>query len=186
MVEMLVYPQSDLPDNYRCQVLTLLRVQWPEGFVGENRLRNWITKTEHHPISFLLVEAGLVISHAQVVWKNLEHGGEIYKTYGITGVLTFPSFRGQGYGLQVTRVATDYICQSDADVGMFHFEPGLAYFYSQCGWLPMFGAVTLIGARHHPVRSNELMMMRFFTEKGMRGRSSFASEPVFFDEDSTW
>ena len=154
--------------------------------MGENSLRNWITRPEHHPISFLLVEASLVISHAQVVWKNLEHCGEIYKTYGITGVLTFPSFRGQGYGLQVIRAATDYIYQSDADIGMFHCEPGLGDFYSQCGWLPMREAITWIGARDHPVRTDELMMMRFFTEKGLRGRGSFESKPVFFDEDSTW
>ncbi len=57
MVELLVYPQANLPPSYACQVLTFLRVQWPEGFVGENRLRSWITKAEHHPISFLLVEA---------------------------------------------------------------------------------------------------------------------------------
>ena len=139
MVEMLKYPQGDLPDLYACQVLTFLRVQWPEGFVGENCLRNWITKAEHHPISFLFVEAGLVISHAQVVWKHLEHHGEIYKTYGITGVFTFPSFRSQGYGLQVIQAATEYICQSDADIGMFHCDPGLANFYQQCGWIPMAG-----------------------------------------------
>ena len=32
---------------------------------------------------------------------------------------------------------------------------------------------------------DELMMMRFFTDKGKRGRPTFESEPVYFGE-STW
>ncbi len=186
MPDLLIFPQAELPPEYHCQILTFLRVQWPEGFVGENRLRDWITKAEHHPISYLLVEAGLVISHAQVVWKNLDHCGVTYKTYGITGVFTFPSFQGQGYGLQVVQAATKAITQSDADIGMFHCEPGLAGFYSRCDWIPMYNATTLIGAREAPVKTDELMMMRFFSEKGIEGRSSFENMPVFFNEDSTW
>jgi hypothetical protein len=186
MAELLVYPQADLPPQMHCQVLTFLRVEWPDGFVGENRLRNWITRIEHHPLSFLMVEDGLVISHAQVVWKYLEHCGETYKIYGLTGVFTFPSFRGQGYGQRTISAATKYIANMDADVGMFHCSPHLEPFYAQASWIPIHGAVTLIGSRADPVQVDELMMMQFFTEKGRRGRESFERMPVFFDEDSTW
>jgi hypothetical protein len=186
MNKLLVFPQADLPSQYHCQVLTFLRVEWPDGFMGENRLRDWITRAEHHPLSFLMVEEGLVISHAQVVWKYLEHCGVTYKISGLTGVFTFPSFRGQGYGLQTVRAATEYITKSDADVGMFHCASHLEPFYAQAGWIPMHGAVTLIGARADPVQVDELMMMQFFTENGKRGRESFRHVPVFFDEDSTW
>jgi GNAT superfamily N-acetyltransferase len=186
MPELLSFPQAKLPAEIECQVLSFLRIVWPEGFLGENRLRNWITRSEHHPISFVLVENGLLIAHAQVVWKLLEHAGETYKTYGITGVFTYPSFRGQGYGLQVVQAATTYITHSDADVGMFHCNPPLKAFYAQAGWIPMPGAVTLIGARETPDLVLELMMMQFFSEKGQRGKESFLTQPVFFDEDSTW
>lgn len=139
MIQLLEYEQSGLPKKYLFQVLTFLRVQWPEGFVGENRYRSWITRADVHPRSFLLVENNLVISHAQVVWKDLEHARQVYKTYGITGVFTFPSLRGQGYGNQIIHAATSYIAHSDADIGMFHCDPGLADFYALCGWIPMYG-----------------------------------------------
>jgi GNAT superfamily N-acetyltransferase len=186
MASLLIFPPAGLPEKYACQVLTFLRVQWPEGFRGENRLRDWITRPEFHPLSILLVEEDLVISHAQVVWKFLEHAGQRYKTYGITGVFTFPSFRGQGYGAQTIRAATDVILQSDADIGMFHCDPGLASFYARCGWQPMENTITWIGSRDAPVKAGELMMMQFISEKGIRGRETFQNEAVFFDEDSTW
>jgi GNAT superfamily N-acetyltransferase len=186
MIHLLAYEQAELPKKYYYQVLTFLRAQWPEGFVGENRSRSWITRSAFHPRSFLLVEDHLVISHAQVVWKDLEHAGQVYKTYGITGVFTFPSFRGQGYGSQIIHAATAHIAHSDADIGMFHCDPGLAGFYSLCGWIPMYGALTWIGARDNIVTSDELMMMQFISAKGQRGRETFHREPVFFDEDTTW
>jgi GNAT superfamily N-acetyltransferase len=175
MAELLVTPQTQLPPDIACQILSFLRITWPEGFMGELRLRNWITREEHHPLSFSLVEHGLLIAHAQVVWKMLEHAGETYKAYGITGVFTYPSFRGQGYGLQVVQAASDYIARSDADIGMFHCDPKLKAFYTQAGWLPMEGAVTLIGARANPVVTNEIMMMQFYSakEKPARERDVF-------------
>jgi hypothetical protein len=186
MINLLVLGQDELPEKYYYQVLTFLRAQWPEGFIGENRSRSWITRADFHPLCFLLVEDDLVISHAQVVWKDLEHAGQVYKTYGITGVFTFPSLRGQGYGSQVIHAATSYIAHSDADIGMFHCDPGLAGFYSLCGWIPMYGTTTWIGTRDNIVASDELMMMQFLSAKGQRGRGSFQNEAVFFDEDTTW
>lgn len=186
MSELLCYAQSDLPVEYACQVLSFLRVHWPGGFTGENRLRSWITRAEDHPVSYLLVEAGLVISHAQVVWKSLDHAGETYKAYGITGVLTFPSFRDQGYGLRVVQAATDAIARSDADVGMFFCDPGLADFYARCGWLPMPDTITWLGPRDGLVASDELLMMQFFSEKGRRGRAAFERGPVYFQTYDTW
>ena len=186
MVNLLVYDQAELPEKYHYQILTFLRAQWPEGFLGENRSRNWITRTSFHPRCFLLVEGDLLVSHAQVVWKDLEHAGQVYKTYGITGVFTFPGLRGQGYGSQVVHAASSHIAHSDADIGMFHCDPGLAGFYALCGWLPMYSARTWVGARDNIVTCDELMMMQFLSEKGRRGQESFQQEPVFFDEDTTW
>lgn len=186
MIELLQTPQSELSPEITCQILSFLRVTWPEGFQGENRLRDWITRPGHHPLSFTLVENGLVIAHAQVVWKMLAHAGETYKTYGITGVFTYPSFRWQGCGSRVVEAATSYIARSDADIGMFHCDPALKAFYTRAGWVAMEGAVTLVGTHEDPVITGESMMMQFYTEKGRRGRDSFLKQPVFFDEDSTW
>lgn len=186
MIHQLTYPSAELPAELKCQILAFLRVQWPEGFVGENRLRDWITKEEDHPIHIMLVEAGVLISHTNVVWKYLEHAGQIYKTYGLTGVFTYPAFGRQGYGSQIVVAGTAYISASDADIGMFHCGYDLRNFYAHSGWIPMENSTTLIGPTDNPIISNELMMMQFFSEKGQRGRGKFEREPVYFGEDSTW
>ncbi len=185
MVELLFYPNDELPSDLNWQILSFLRITWPDGFVGENRLRDWISKEYDHPSHFVLVEQGVLISHIEVVWKYLEHAGETYKAYGLSGVFTYPSLRGQGYGRQIVDAGTNYIKESDADIGMFHCDPGLEPFYSRSGWIPMRNSTTLIGPKDSPIVSDELMMMLFLSEKGKRGRSTFESEPVYF-EDTTW
>jgi GNAT superfamily N-acetyltransferase len=185
MVQELIYPSNELPAHLKCQILSFLRIVWPEGFVGENRLRDWISRDENHPVSVMLVEQDILISHTEVVWKYLAHAGEIYKVYGLTGVFTYPAFRGQGYGKQIVERGTACIDASDAHIGIFHCAPNLKEFYAACGWIPMENAVTLVGSKNNPQVSNELTMMRFLTEKGKRGRPAFEGIPLYFGED-TW
>jgi len=158
---------------------------WPEEFAGENLLRDWIAKAKHHPVNIVLVENNILISHTAVLWKLLEHAGEIYKVYGLNGVFTYPAFRRQGYGRRVVDAGTAYIKASDADIGMFHCDPDLKDFYAGSRWVPMEHSTTWIGAKDSPEVSDELMMALFLSEKGKKGRSSFESEPVFFG-DYTW
>lgn len=183
MVELVTYTGEELPADLKCQVLSFQRSQWPEGFVGVNRLRKWIHLPEQHPTHFVLVEDGVLIGYAGVLWKYLQHAGEVYKTYGISGVLTYPAFRRQGYGSRVVAAATAHIRGSDADIGLFTCAPHLKDFYSASGWIPREGAVLLGGPRAAPYPSEELTMMGFFSEKGKRGRSVFASMPIYFDGD---
>ncbi len=43
--------------------------------------------------------------------------------------------------------------------------------------------VLLGGPRSNPYRSEEVTMMRFFSEKGTQGRPTFESMPIYFDGD---
>jgi len=183
VVELLTYAGEELPADLRCQVLSFQRIQWPKGFVGVNRLRDWIHHSEQHPTHFVLMENGVLISYAGVLWKYLEHAGELHKTYGLSGVLTYPAFGRQGYGSRVVVAATAHIRESDADVGLFTCAPHLKDFYSASGWIPMEGAVLLGGPRSAPYPNEELVMMGFFSAKGKSGRLAFASMPIYFDDD---
>lgn len=185
MVELNFFPSDELPSDLKWQILSFLRITWPEGFMGENRLRDWISNESDHPSHFVFVENGILISHTEVVCKHLAHAGETYKVYGLSGVFTYPSFRGQGYGRRIVDAGTKYIRGSDADVGMLHCDFGLEPFYSKSGWIPMMTATTRIGSRDEPIISEELMMMLFLSEKGRQGRSVFEHEPVYFG-GSTW
>jgi GNAT superfamily N-acetyltransferase len=185
MVQELIYPSKELPDHLKCQILSFLRIEWPEGFTGENRFRDWVSSDENHSVSFMLVEHDILISHTEVVWKYLNHAGETYKAFGLTGVFTYPAFRGQGYGKQIVERGTAYIEASDADLGIFHCDSSLKEFYGAFGWIPIESAITLVGPRSNYQVSDELMLMRFLTEKGKRGQPAFENIPLYFGK-YTW
>ena len=179
-----MFESQDLPERFKCQILSFARIEWPELFSGNLRLRDWSTKPEMHPVSFLLEEEGVLISHLEVVWQVLQYAGEAYKAYGLTGVFTYPAFRKQGYGLQLVQSAKDYIEQrGDADIVIFHST--VKGFYEKVGFEPMDSMVTLVGDPHNPERSDETGFMLFLSEKGKRGRNSFEKGPLYFGE-KTW
>ena len=184
MVQQHIFENKRLPDHFKCQVLSFQRIVWWEGFIGKNRLRNWITKEEMHPVSFLLEEEGILISYVEVVWKYLEHRDEKYKVYGLTGVFTYPAFRKQGYGLQLLKTAKKYIEEkSDADLVMFHSST--RGFYEKAGFIPMETIETLVGDPNNPKKSKDTAFMLFLSDKGKAAQKDFETQPVYFGEE-TW
>lgn len=178
MIKQHLFASQDVPERFKCQILSFVRIEWPELFSGEQRLRDWTSRPELHPVTLLIEEEGVLISRLEVVWDTLPHMGEVYKTYGLSGVFTYPAFRKQGYGLQLVRSAKDYIQRrADADIVLFHSI--LKGFYEQAGFERMEGLVTLIGDPQSPQRSDETGFMLFLSEKGKRGRDSFEKDPVY-------
>src|SRR5690349_9009225 len=133
MIQQHLFNSQDVPEHLKCQILSFVRIEWPELFSGERRLRDWTSKPELHPVTLLLEEEGVLISRVEVVWDILQHAGEAYKTYGLSGVFAYPAFRKQGYGLRLVRAARDYIeRQGDADIVLLHST--LKSFYEQAGF----------------------------------------------------
>jgi GNAT superfamily N-acetyltransferase len=185
-MELLTYPTASLPPIWKWQVLSFLRVMWADGFAGENQWHDWITKADDHPVSLILVEGDLLIAHVNVVWKELAHAEQRFKAYGLTGVFTYPSLRGQGHGLRLVQHATQYIDAQDCDIGLFNCDARLVPFYQQAGWEPQLQTQTLIGPQEHPEVVDEILMMRFISPHGQRYQQTFASGAVYFGSDSTW
>ena len=187
MDELLTYTSAELPEHLKWQAVSFLRVQYPDGFLNENRLRNWVTSEQDHPIHIVIVERDILISHTNVVWKYLDHDGETYKAYGLTGVFTYPSFRGQGYGSKVVAAGTEYILRSDADIAMLYCDASLMTFYARHGWMHMDNSVSFIEDKDRTVRvEDEILMMMFVSTKGQRGRTAFEHKPIYFGSDYTW
>ena len=191
MVKQSIYKQSfttyktgKLPADIKWQVLSFLRVQWPEGFQGKNKLRDWITDEKLHPVSFVFTENSLVLSYTEVVWKNLEHCGISYKTYGLTGVFTYPSFRKEGYGLTLIKTAKSYI-EKQRDGDIIFFTSMTKGFYEKAGFIRMEKVKTFFGDPNNPEKSPETAYMLFLSDKGRRGKSDFETKPIYFGED-TW
>ena len=184
-VRILTYNGHDLPPDLRWQILSGLRCVWPEDYSEEHGPRNWISRAEFHPFHVVVERNGFLLAHTVVIWKFLEHAGEMYKVYGLSMVFTFPDCRGRGYGLEVVRAGTEYVRKSDADVAMLYCEPQLAGFYARNGWIPIETATTVIEVGGSRFRSAETLLMLFLSEKGRRGRPAFDREPIHFG-DTTW
>ena len=60
------YADDALPAEQRWQVLSFLRIVWPEGFTGDLRYRDEITNSENHPYHLLYVAGSLVVSHLEI------------------------------------------------------------------------------------------------------------------------
>jgi hypothetical protein len=182
MARLVTFADDELPADLRCQILSFHRLVWPEDFCGDDRLRRWIQPARFHPVHVAIVDEGVLVSYAGVVWKCLAHEEQTFKIYGLSGVLTYPMFRHQGYGSQVVEAATAIIRASDADIGLFVCLPHLSGFYAASGWIPMGNAVLRSGPRSIAQPTRERVMMEFFSPKGKRARPSFESVPIDFDD----
>lgn len=134
-----------------------------------------------HPVSFVLIENQVVLSHAFVTWRLLVHAGVTYKTYGLSAVFTYPDVRQHGYGRQVVEAATRFILDGDADVALLRCQPELKRFYGASGWIAMDEMKILYGAKENPIEGDRIMML-FVSEKGRQNRAAFAREPMYVGE----
>jgi GNAT superfamily N-acetyltransferase len=180
----LIYPSPELPADLKCQILAYIRVEWWWVFQGANRFWDYTVK-DTHPVNVIVVENGIVLSHAEVNWRTLEHAGEPYKVYGVSAVYTCPAFRKEGHGQKVVEAATQYIQASDADVAMLFCLPALTKFYERCGWTHMNSTQILAGEKESPhVDKVEQLMMLFISEKGKAKQSLFENTGVYVGKHS--
>lgn len=176
-----MYHDSELPESSKWQILDFLRIVWSGGFEDKNRTRDWISKPSHHPLHFVLVEANnLLVSYVGVVWKYLNHAGQKYKMYGLSGVFTYPQFRGQGYGLNLVKKAKQYIDKSDGDICLFPSK--LTNFYEKAGFLRMKKVTLIEKPEEEPVSNNENVYMLFLSEKAKSKKRDFETKPIYFGE----
>ena len=181
----MIYPSPELPADIKCQILSYIRVEWWWVFQGANRFWDYTVK-DTHPTNVVILDEDIVLSHAEVNWRMLEHGNEDYKVYGVSAVFTYTPYRKEGFGQQVVEAATRHIEASDADVAMLFCLPALTDFYARCGWTLMENAKILFGDKDAPdVDKVERLMMLFVSDKGKAAQQKFASEGVYVGK-YTW
>ena len=178
MPDLRITPSAELPRDIKCQLLSFIRIEWAWIFEGRNRFWDY-TEKRTHPVNVFIAERGLLISHAEVNWRVLEHAGQAYKVYGVSAVFTYPAFRKEGYGRQVMHAATDYIRASDADLAMLFCRPELVPFYASAGWEAPAGAVIQYGDADYPHTEEGATCMLFVSERGQATRAAFTTQPVY-------
>lgn len=178
MPELHLLPSAELPPDIKCQLLSFIRIEWSWIFAGRNRFWDY-TEKRSHPVNVYLAERGLLISHAEVNWRLLEHARQTFKVYGVSAVFTYPAFRQAGYGRQVVRAATDYIRASDADLALLFCQPALVPFYGQAGWEAPAGAIIHYGDADYPHTEQGATCMLFVSDHGRAARPAFTTQPVY-------
>jgi len=188
-VQLRTYLNDTLPPALDARVLALLQAEYPGMFIG--RTQRSLNDPRTHPTLLLLMDGDDVISYLAIPSKIIQHAGREYKAYGLSSVITHPSFRRQGYGHTIVAAARGFIAASDADIGVFTCDPPLVDFYVGCGWSLMGGTWLVGGTRENPFPSNELdkcTLMGFFSEKARARRADFEGVAICLDlrEGDLW
>ena len=172
------YSATDFPAEIFCQTESYIRLIFRAKARGADRFFNLksITDPMWH---FVICERDMLISHALVRQRTLNHAGETYSLYGVGAVMTHPAFRGEGYGQRVVAAATASICASSADVGMLFTYPALETFYGNCGWVHLSDPGIHYGDPANPKFENAFTMMVFVSERAKAHRADFDRGPIY-------
>jgi GNAT superfamily N-acetyltransferase len=189
--EIIACPEDDLPGDLLRQTLEALHAEWPGAFSGAKADRTELNDPALHAMIFSLLVDGQLASHLSVPRKTIEHRGEPYKAYGLSGVLTVQAFRGKGYGEQTVRAATAFMEEDGADIGLFTCDPPLGPFYERCGWTQLEGASLVGGTRAKPFPSDTLGKITFgrlFSSRAQARRNDFVGAAIWLElrEGDLW
>ena len=174
------YGPGMLPAVLKAQVLSFLRIVWPEGFTGELRYRDWITNPTYEPHHLLYVAGDLVVSHLEIVHLDLHHEGTTYQVAAPTSVLTFPSFRTEGWAGRLVATACRRIESSTADLGLICCEPHNQPFYTKnSGWPAIPEASILVDGTF----TSQAVLMRLLSPKAQAHQEHFRRTPLRLEDE---
>jgi aminoglycoside 2'-N-acetyltransferase I len=121
-------PSAALTPEEIAALRALFDAAWPEphdSFTAED----W-----YHTLPGIHVigeEDGRIVSHAAVVERSIEVGGEARRVGYVEAVATWPPLHGRGFGSAVMREIAAII-ESDYELGML--GTGVQGFYQRLGW----------------------------------------------------
>lgn len=172
-MEILIFPEAEVPAELRMQVLELQNLAWP----GEPPTRpDPIHDAALRPLSLLLVENHRVLSALDILSKQLSHAGEDFQASGISCMVTQPEDRSRGLGRLLAASARETMQANGADLGIFTCDRPLRRFYQGCGWSELPGAVLIGGTPASPFPSSQFdkaTMAGFFSDKAKQMAARF-------------
>ena len=155
-VELLSYPEQQVPAALRAQVLALQQLAWPDDpdEPGYDPDRDPGHDPLLDPQSLLLVGAdGAVAAALDILSKEIVHEGRRYAASGLSRVVTAPDRRGRGHGRTLVSAAHAAVRDSGADLGLFTCDTPLRGFYLGAGWQHLAGTYLIGGTPEDPFPS---------------------------------
>jgi predicted acetyltransferase len=133
-IEEHVYRRPDLPRLIEQQVLDFGRIVWADGFRAEDRFRDRLHEVPDDTTHFVRAAGSLLVSHVQVIPIDVEGRHERLVVGGVSSVMTYPNFRGEGHAGALLRRAAEHIASTRMDVGMLFCDQTNVPFYERLGW----------------------------------------------------
>lgn len=174
-VDCLAYKEASI--SLKREFLRLVNDVWPGNIYNNCPIHN----LELSPVSFFVCMKERVVSYCVVLCKEIFHEGHTYKAAGLNYVCTQAEYRKQGYGSQIVKTATQFIENSNVDIGLFTCDRELLFFYEKQGW-PEAPHVSIISGEYPDALSSiafhKAVLLRFFSQKVLEDKEFFQSTVI--------
>ncbi|MGH3446509.1 MAG: GNAT family N-acetyltransferase [Nocardioidaceae bacterium] len=172
------YSDAELPEVLRAQVLSFLRIVWPDGFMGPLRFRDWTSEPDQDPYHLLYAADSVLVSHLEIITTTVLVGGEHFGVQSPTAVMTYPAFRGEGWAGRLVAEAASRLDRGDADVGVLTCGPDLVEFYERTGWELIPWATIVAGPDGDTWQSDDLLLFRSLGPRSGEFRAALQKHPM--------
>jgi GNAT superfamily N-acetyltransferase len=156
-IEEHAYLRPDLPRLIEQQVLDFGRIVWSDGFLAEDRFRDRMHEVPDDTQHLVRSAGSLLVSHVQVIPIELDGRDRRLRIGGVSSVMTYPPFRGEGHASRLLRRAAEHIAATGLELGMLFCGHDTVPFYARLGWHALeHGRVRV---RHHPGGDDDDVMV---------------------------
>jgi aminoglycoside 2'-N-acetyltransferase I len=151
-MQTLSFPEASTPSHLRQQVLDLQDEAWPPDELSRESRNGHDPSLS--PLSMLLVDGDTVLAALDILFKEVEHEGDVYRAAGLSTVVSQTATRGAGYGRRLVQAAHDAMPSMQVDIGLFTCDRPLKGFYEKSGWRELDGTVLIGGTPADPFPSD--------------------------------
>jgi predicted acetyltransferase len=120
----------------------------------------------------------MLVSHLEIVTFDVRVDGHANRAVSPTAVLTYPAFRGEGWGRRLNTAALDRIDRSGADIGLLTCAPTLVAFYEGAGWELAAGARVVAGPDEASWASDDVLLTRSLGQRSQQLLSALKLHPL--------
>jgi predicted acetyltransferase len=156
-IEERAYLRSQLPRLLEQQVFDFGRIVWSDGLMPEDRFRERMHEVPEDTTHFLRAAGSLLVSHLQVIPIEVDGRDRRLLIGGVSSVMTYPAFRGEGHSSALLRRAAGHIEASGMDLGMLFCDDDNLPFYERLGWHPLEADRVLI--QEDPESDDRVMVL---------------------------
>jgi GNAT superfamily N-acetyltransferase len=184
-----VYSKEQVPRDMAVQMCSYVRIQWP--FLMGQATPLW--RPQRYPDGgrhFMLHDDDVLIAHALSHHREIAHVGRTWRVGALSGVFTYPTHRGSGFGEQVVAAATKYLRESETDFALLFCGERVKSLYERQGWEHSPAVRVTSGNIEQPVKYEEehvggFVLVMYVSEAAKGAREAIESRPIHVGQ-STW